>query len=188
MEKKKLDRRVKYTKMVIKDSFIALLREKPISKITVKEICDDADINRATFYSHYMDQYDLLRKIEEEIFYDVNKYVMIEYSPVSVESISMLAKLFEYIRKNGEICKVLLGDNVDTNFQKLISELFQRQFVSVWIENKSVSVDDAEFIYTFMLAGSVGCIKKWLDSDMKKSDEEMAGLIIKLSHKDSSAF
>ena len=35
MEEKKLDRRVRYTKMVIRESFIALLKEKPIAKITV---------------------------------------------------------------------------------------------------------------------------------------------------------
>ena len=56
-KEKKDDRRVKYSKMVIKDSFIQLLKEKPITKITIKEICALADINRATFYAHYTDTY-----------------------------------------------------------------------------------------------------------------------------------
>ncbi|MFA7674359.1 MAG: TetR family transcriptional regulator, partial [Clostridia bacterium] len=47
------DRRVRYTKMVLKESFINLLSKKGISNITIKQICEDADINRATFYTHY---------------------------------------------------------------------------------------------------------------------------------------
>ena len=75
MEEKKLDRRVRYTKMVIRESFIALLKEKPIAKITVKEICTGADINRATFYAHYADPYALLHEIEESLIHDVQQYL-----------------------------------------------------------------------------------------------------------------
>jgi AcrR family transcriptional regulator len=69
----KMDRRKKYTRMVLKDSLMELLREKHISGITVKEICELADINRSTFYSHYSDHYDLLNKIEEEIIEDMQE-------------------------------------------------------------------------------------------------------------------
>ena len=62
-----LDARIRYTKMVIKDAFVALLKEKPLNKVTVKEICNLAEINRATFYKYYSDPYDLLNKMEQEI-------------------------------------------------------------------------------------------------------------------------
>lgn len=47
-----MDRRKKYTRMVLKESLMELLKNKPISNITIKEICEEADINRSTFYSH----------------------------------------------------------------------------------------------------------------------------------------
>ena len=53
-----MDRRVKYTKMIIRETFINLLEKKNINKITVSEICKEADINRATFYRYYLDVYD----------------------------------------------------------------------------------------------------------------------------------
>ena len=56
----KTDARVRYTKMVIKQCFFRLIRQKSISKITVKEICEFAQINRSTFYKYYADPYDLL--------------------------------------------------------------------------------------------------------------------------------
>lgn len=48
-----------------------LLKEKPISSVTVKELCEIANINRSTFYSHYIDAHDLLDKIGKELFDDM---------------------------------------------------------------------------------------------------------------------
>ena len=75
MKSDKIDRRVKYTRMVIKESLINLLEEKDISQITIKEICENADVNRSTFYAHYTDQYDLLRKIEDEFLANIRDYL-----------------------------------------------------------------------------------------------------------------
>lgn len=75
MTTSKLDRRKKYTRMVLKESLIQLLKEKQISSITVKEICDLADINRSTFYAHYSDQFDLLDKTEEELIEEMKGYL-----------------------------------------------------------------------------------------------------------------
>ena len=48
-----MDIRVKKTKRAIQNAFIELLREKPVEKITVKEIAERAEINKTTFYAHY---------------------------------------------------------------------------------------------------------------------------------------
>ena len=61
------DARVRYTKMIIQVNFIALLKQKPLNKITVKEICEMAEINRATFYRYYLDVYNLMEQLEDEI-------------------------------------------------------------------------------------------------------------------------
>ena len=51
----KTDARKRYTQMVLKRSLLKLLKEKPVNKITVKEVCELAQLNRATFYAHYSD-------------------------------------------------------------------------------------------------------------------------------------
>ena len=66
-----MDRRVKYTKKIITETFLNLLKEKEINKITVSEICNIADINRATFYRYYLDTYDLLEKIEQDFILEL---------------------------------------------------------------------------------------------------------------------
>ena len=56
------DQRVRITKIMIRDAYIKLLAEKDIQHITVRELCETAHINRGTFYSHYIDIYDLTSK------------------------------------------------------------------------------------------------------------------------------
>ena len=71
----KIDRRTKYTLTTIKDSMLKLMEKKDISKITVTELCNLADINRATFYKYYVDIYDLIEKIELELYISTLKKV-----------------------------------------------------------------------------------------------------------------
>lgn len=61
-----MDLRIERTRKCIKDAFIELRKAKPIEKITIKELAVLASINKATFYSHYTDIYDLSEQLEKE--------------------------------------------------------------------------------------------------------------------------
>lgn len=62
-----MDLRIERTKKNIKEAFLKLRAEKPLEKITVKELAELAYINKATFYSHYQDIYDLSEQLEDEV-------------------------------------------------------------------------------------------------------------------------
>lgn len=61
-----MDLRIERTKRSIINAFIELRSKKPLEKITVKELSEYALINKATFYSHYHDIYDLSEQLEKE--------------------------------------------------------------------------------------------------------------------------
>lgn len=67
MRRKNMDLRVEKTERGIKNAFIELRSKKPLEKITIKELCELACINKSTFYSHYRDIYDLSDSMEEEV-------------------------------------------------------------------------------------------------------------------------
>lgn len=189
MKSEKTDRRVRYTKMVIKQGFVNLLKEKPINKITVKEICEIADINRATFYTHYLDCYDLLQQIETELMDSVNHYLnSYSFNDNESESLQVTCKIFEYISENSELCSVFLSEHVNSDFQKDVMMILQKQFVSEWTTKKTIKKIDAEYIYSFVTIGSIGLIQMWLKDGMKKSAREMAELLMKLTNQGFSAF
>ena len=54
-----MDIRIEKTKTAIHNTFLELRSKKPLEKITIKELCEKAQINKSTFYSHYKDIYDL---------------------------------------------------------------------------------------------------------------------------------
>lgn len=70
--KKSNDRRIRYTRYALQNALIACMQQKPFNRITVREICETADINRSTFYMHYKDIYELLDEIEEQVYQEID--------------------------------------------------------------------------------------------------------------------
>jgi AcrR family transcriptional regulator len=168
--------------MVLKESFIKLLEKKDISKISIKEICEDADINRATFYAHYNDQYDLLRKIENELLHNINAHLAeINQEINNMDAILLAEKIFEYLKENAKLCKLLLSERGDFNFQKQVIMLVYDIIISQLTDKNMLTKEDAEYVYSFTIAGCVGIVQKWLDEDMKKSAHFMAEMVVNLT-------
>lgn len=69
------DRRVRKTQTAIKDALITLLEKKRFEEITIQEISDLADVNRSTFYTHFIDKYDLLDKMENEKIDEIRSFL-----------------------------------------------------------------------------------------------------------------
>lgn len=66
MREETQDRRIKRTKMLLQKTLVDLMLEKEVGKISVKELTQKADVNRSTFYLHYLDIYDMLEQMENE--------------------------------------------------------------------------------------------------------------------------
>ena len=177
MKNNKEDRRVKYTKMVLKESLIDLLSKKDISCITIKQICEEADINRATFYTHYSDQFDLLRQIEAEFLQNVKAYITVfKQKKADAILVDVLEGIFEYIKDNAKLCRLLLSKQGNLEFQKRIMMLiYDTNLVAK--PNESLKKGEEEFVYSFIITGCVGVIHKWLEEGMKQSSRVMAGMI-----------
>jgi AcrR family transcriptional regulator len=190
MGEKKQDHRVRFTKLVIRDSFIALLKAKPLSKVTVKEICEGAGINRATFYAHYADPFDLLHQIEEEFVEEVTLYIGNGAGGELTGDISpdAVRKILEYVQNNAEICDILLNSDGDLRFLQEITAVIGRQFVASWTASKPVKKAEAEYIFQYSASGSVGMIQKWLEGGMKHTPEELAGLMLRMTQRGYSDF
>jgi AcrR family transcriptional regulator len=177
MAEGKLDRRKKYTRMVLKESMIKLLKVKQISEITVKEICELADVNRSTFYSHYMDLYDLLTKMEEEVLDDMKMYLYQHNFQKDEESIRMTEKILEYIVENKEIAQILLHENADPNFQKRVMKIAQKYLMDSWGLADKLDEDFSHYLSIFTIGGCLQMIREWLDDDLDQTSKEMAILI-----------
>lgn len=174
-----MDRRIKYTKKIIKDTFINLLSNKEINKITVSEICKIADINRATFYRYYLDVYDLLDNIGKDFLEELKTVTIEENYTVASFSREFLKVLLE----NKELIKILFNTNNNLSFLDDFLEVVFDKCQKRWIkEVPNISNEEIEYASIFMFNGALGVINFWLKNDFDKSVDEIANIIEKLSY------
>lgn len=109
MKVKNLNRSSLKTKRLIKSVFAEMLSEyKEISRISVRELCERADISRSTFYAHYDDTYSIAQDYENELIdHFFNNATLLE--AVSAEKFTEI--FFQYIRENDENYKLLCRSN-----------------------------------------------------------------------------
>ena len=185
----KQNRKTKYTKMVIQDSLIGLMKEKSISKITIKEICEHADINRTTFYAHYTDQYQLLNSIEEETLSWV-KEIIAGFSGKTDKKdfISNIEKVFEYLIENRNHIQILMSEQGDIAFQRdLLSVIYEQ--CGIWLVNDSnADAGKSELYFVFLVSGSVGLIQHWLKTGLNETAGEMSEIIYDMAHNQFGKF
>jgi AcrR family transcriptional regulator len=173
----KLDRRKKYTRLVLKNSLITLLKTKSLSKITVKEICEEADVNRSTFYAHYHDQFDLLEKIEQEVIANV-EVALNEYDfSKDDEAVEMIEVLLDYVSDNFDLFYTLLIINRDHSFEKRVMDLARKYLIKNWENIEEADAMLYEYGGTFVISGSIYVIKQWMTNQMDRSPTEIAKLI-----------
>lgn len=172
---KKADRRVKYTKMVLRQSLLALLKDKPINKITVKQLCEMSDINRGTFYSHYYDVYDLLEQIEGELYQTINKAVASSLSKMGHKG--FMKGILQVIADNSDLCKVLFSEYGNRDFIMKIINIAKDSSIKSWGSIMGAPEHSLEYIYTFMANGIVGVLQTWVQGGFTQSVDEISQLI-----------
>ena len=184
---KKEDRRVRYTKKAIKDSFLELFETKPLEKISVTEICNNADINRGTFYSHYSDPYDLKRVLEEEFLETVKARIM-ECTNNGQDKISATQTLC-ILKENKDLCRVFTGPNGD--FEALINIVgtqASNHMLKLFDFVEEIAPDNAKCLQLMLASSITAIIKYWLDNDMEQEPEFIADSIEKFFKNGLSAF
>lgn len=180
------DARVRYTKMVIKNSFIKLLRKQPVNKITVKDVCALAEINRATFYKHYADCFDLLKQIEEEMIAELR--LLVQESPHKNHT-DMFRDMFSKIKEVGELYITITSEYGDTTFpNRILSLCYEQMYPSFENQFPNMSRTKKEWLYYFSASGCSGVLNHWINTGMKEDATELSKFIGDLLTKISEEF
>lgn len=166
-----MDQRVRYSKMVIKNVFMEKLREKPIDKITVSEICSGAEINRATFYKYYENPYDLLDKLEWELIDNLEQKLIREEAD---EFTAVIRIVLTEIKDNHDIYNLLMSDSVDSEFRdRIFAHCYEYNIRTINKFFSGLSEEKREWIYYFIAEGCNGILTRWLKSGMSMPIEEV---------------
>lgn len=166
----KTDARVRYTRMRIKNAFLECLAEKPVSKITVKEVCDMAEINRATFYKHYADPFELLEKLEDEALAWLEKAI-----GADVPRQDVLRMILDRLSSTDNPYSAVTSANGDPGFAGRISALFYRKYQPrIAQQLPGCTAEEQTAVYLFIVGGCSRLLAGWMQEGKKTPPEEVA--------------
>ncbi len=186
---KKVDRRVIKTRRQLKKGLAALMKEKSVNQITVKELVEEVDINRSTFYLHFKDIQDLLREIEENMEAQIKRAIE-EHPTVSgnENAFYFIEDMFRVLDEEREISKALIGPNGDMGFIHRIERIIKENSRGTLEKMFPGKKEDLKYFYAFCLSGCLGLVKVWLNEGEEKSPEEMAQMTFNMIANAKDAF
>lgn len=169
------NRRTAYTRSMIRSTFFELLKEKELSKINVREICERADINRSTFYRHYVDINDLMQSIENDFVAEINHQIE-QMNPDSFDA--AILGIFEVVRRNSDLCNYLLNCELRRNFlASLFIENRERTFIKWKKFFPEITNEQFQWMYVAFFNGIVGVIAEWTRAGLKDDPKEVVQFV-----------
>lgn len=180
MQEKKIDRRVRKTKSNLLRCLTELMSKKKINDITVKELTDLADVNRSTFYLYYKDIFDMVDQVETQIIDDFNEVFekLAKEGSNYTNLLSFYTYIFEYVKSNTQLCKILFGPNGDSSFIEKFKNAINKVRPPF---SESIPQTRAHYLRPFIIGGCISIIQQWLHDDMNLSPEEMAAIISEMT-------
>jgi AcrR family transcriptional regulator len=185
---KKADIRTRFTQRVLKESLLALMEQKSILDISVKEIYTGAGVGRTTFYAYCRNQYDLLRQIEDEVLAEgedlFHEHVdMIKGKLRDDEFYESIEKVLSHIAQNRDSIQILLSKNGDPDFQK---RFFQAKIEYLYrsIKSSNGKKTDEKLIWyrtQFVIGGLLALVQEWLKNGMDIPVSKLAKLLAELA-------
>lgn len=171
------------TKVIIRDAFINLYKNKNINSIRITDLAKNAGINRGTFYLHYEDIYDLRREIEDELLTALRVLVNKE-SPKNIfimaidEMTEYFSPVLTFINENKHYMRSLLSNGSDDYFENNMKDIMLSN-IKGGINNTVKSENN--YAIQYMVSANISVIKKWLMDEEIIAPKEIALLLSKFT-------
>lgn len=155
----------KFTRNAIKETFMQLLNEKPLDKISVRDVVESCGISRNTFYYHYHDIYEVLEEILEEerakTLGDFSEWNSLEEGIRGTTHFALQNRRAVY-----HIYHSMNRENLEKFFCRVFGE-WMTDFVRKQVEHATIDETDIQLISMFYTHGVVGIYLEWLDNNME---------------------
>lgn len=171
---KQENQRTRLTKRLLRENLLDLLKEKPVEYITVKELCELAELNRSTFYAYYNDVPALYQEMGGELAQALLEHIRAINQGGGVDTEPMLA----YIRDNRELFRLLVYRDEYLNANQPV----QRQIIGGYFDiapklTLPCAPEEREYFLEYLYMGGTGIIHRWVQKGCGLTPEQVAGLI-----------
>jgi AcrR family transcriptional regulator len=182
------DLRVRRTRKLLKRALIELTIAKGFAAVTVQDIADHAMVNRATFYRHYLDKYDLLDQYMREVYDMTASQAQIPVASAQYPDFSQppagLLSLLEHVQQHADFYRVMLGKRGDPAFMQNIQQYIEKRFRSLLPDSILLAQPSdplLELCLSYVSHAGIGAIVWWLNDGRRYSPQEVAIWLNQLS-------
>ena len=174
------------------DALLSLLEKKTFEYITIKDICEEANVNRSTFYLHYDNLNDLLEEVISNTnadFYEAFSFT--ERKDVASSNLnelnfindSYLLPYLEFVRKHKRVYQEIKNNSSLFRADRYKKEIYQ-DFVNQILDKFGIDDKYKEYLFDFFVSGIQSIVARWLKNDCDLEVQEVANLIKTLVRKD----
>ena len=170
------------TEKQIEDSLLQLMKEQTFETISIRQLIDLAEVNRSTFYRHYLDKYDLLEKIENRLLDDLQAYYQEALDSACLFKLEKDFKVEDYIHEKQnffhffepylEDLAILLGPNGSPTsllrLQEALREIFSK---SISLADAYIEEVEVDLLLNHQAASFMGTLTYWLTHPHYKSQQ-----------------
>jgi AcrR family transcriptional regulator len=170
------------TKRLLKDALLRLLEDSAIQKISVTQLCEEAGINRATFYRHYGSQYDVLNEMEMTMLEDIES-MLGESCPTDLNAFQKQAELIcVYLREHSSEAKLFFGNTgIGSDFEEKLFSHVKWQSILERFCDPTLDASQKELILAFWQNGFFSLLRQWLVADIPLKPDAVARLMLRIA-------
>lgn len=171
----KENQRVMITKRLLKEGLLRLLAQKPIEKVSVTELCREAGINRATFYTHYETPRDILTEIEHEMA-DTFANLYRQMGPRNLQA--HIEAMAQYFYDHADLLHILIRNSSDRDLALMLQRTYQNSLNISFFKN--VDEEEQKLVSAYIAGGGYLLLNVWLKDGIQKTPKEIARLVTRL--------
>lgn len=167
---RKEDRRTTYTKQIIRNTFMDLLQQKPIGKISVTEICTIAEISRSTFYLHYADCYQILEELQNEF---CDQLIDAIKPTADSSSLDSMLNTHDIIRSNNDLYMILMRTDYPMHAFKKYIDFGRKILIHQMFSDTTLSNKEQEWLADYIIGASFAYDQRILAQNYNLKREQL---------------
>lgn len=180
---KKNNQRFQETERKLEEAFLTLCQDQTPEKVTVSQLCKAVGINRSTFYDHYLDIPDLIRKTGIKYMEDIGRLLNDENAPGTFPlTENNLVRLLEYMRTHQKFFRIYLNHTTEESVNSGLSALWKsvRDICHTRLLEQDGGTDDEtlKYIFWFYRAGFHALLQRWLYHGCRETPQRIAELLL----------
>ena len=169
-------------------ALLSLLEKKPFEFVTISELCEEAGVNRSTFYLHYENTADLLKEAMAYVLDNFASYFSVDlesiaskYENCDLQELNFINEKYlhpylSFIKENQRLFAAVLSQPTTFDSKAIFQRLFDDVFHPI-LDRFHYPRDEQHYVMMFYLNGITAIITEWLKDACSKSIEDVSSII-----------